>query len=458
MSSPNVRRVSECFVKPKRPIEESKKICYLAPPDIALLSAHYIQKGLLFTNTPTENQHTFIQNLLDNLKHSLSLALVHFYPLSGRLVTQKTQEPPSYHVFVDCSSNSPGAGFIYATLDMTISDMLSPVDVPPIFQSLFDHHKAVNHDGHTMPLLSIQVTKLLDGVFIGCSMNHSIADGTSYWNFFNMWSEIFQSQGQGYDHVVPISRQPIHDRWLPESCPLINLPFKHHDEFISRFEAPELRERMFHFTAESIAKLKAKANKESNTTQISSFQSLSAFVWRSITRARTPPCGQTTSLKFTINNRSRMQPPVSQDYFGNLIQILIAKSTVGELLEHDLGWAALKVHLLVANHNNTVVQQFFKEWLQSPVVYHIAQNLDPYSVLISSSPRFNMYGNEFGMGKAVAARSGYANKLNGKVMLYPGHGGGGSVDLELCLSPDIMSALESDEEFIAAVSISNPLC
>jgi hypothetical protein len=25
----------------------------------------------------------------------------------------------------------------------------------------------------------------LDGVFIGCSMNHCLGDGTGYWNFFN---------------------------------------------------------------------------------------------------------------------------------------------------------------------------------------------------------------------------------------------------------------------------------
>ncbi|OIW14882.1 hypothetical protein TanjilG_30601 [Lupinus angustifolius] len=367
MSSPYVECISECFIKPKHPIEESKQICYLAPADIARLSLHYIQKGLLFINPVSNNQKTFIQNLLDNLKQSLSLALVHFYPLFARLVTRKTEDPPTYVVFVDCSSNSPGAGFIYATLDMTVSDILSPIDTPSIVQSLFDHHKAVNHDGHTMPLLSIQVTELLDGVFIGCSMNHSIGDGTSYWNFFNTWSEIFQSQGNVHDHDIPISHQPIHNRWFPESCnPLINLPFKHHDEFISRFEAPKLRERMFHFTVESIAKLKAKANKEcnSNTTIVSSFQSLSAFIWRSITRARCLSHDQATSCILTINNRTRMQPPVAQDYFGNLIQRVSGKSTAGELLEHDLGWAAMKMHVAVANHNNIVVQNYFNEWLQ----------------------------------------------------------------------------------------------
>ncbi|XP_061343224.1 uncharacterized acetyltransferase At3g50280-like [Gastrolobium bilobum] len=457
MSSPVVQRVSECFIKPQRPTEESNRICYLAHWDILWLSTHYIQKGLLFKKpTSPHNQQDFIENLLDKLKHSLSLALVHFYPLSGRLVTHKTQDPPSYVVYVDCN-NSPGARFIYATLDLTISDILSPVYVPPIVQSLFDHHKAVNHDGHTMPLLTIQVTELVDGVFLGCSMNHILGDGTSYWNFFKTWSQIFQTQGD--DVPVPISRHPIHNRWFPEGCgQLINLPFKHHDEFISRYEAPKLRERIFHFSAESIAKLKAKANSESNTTEISSFQSLSAHVWRSITRARRLPYDQRTTCKLATNNRSRMEPPVPEEYFGNLIQAVSTEATAGELLENDLGWAAWKVHMAVANHNDGVVREMVKEWVKSPVIYQMDLFMDPYTVLMGSSPRFNMYGNEFGMGKAVALRSGYANKVDGKVSSYPGHEGGGSIDLEVCLLPDRMNLLESDQEFMNAVSLSNPLC
>ncbi|TKY75042.1 acetyltransferase protein [Spatholobus suberectus] len=194
MSTHAVRHVSECFVQPHRPTQESNHICYLTPWDIAMLSKHYIQKGLLFKKPATlVDQQDFIENLLDKLKHSLSLALFHFHPLAGRLVTHKTQDPPSYSVFVDCN-NSAGARFIYATLDINIVDILSAVDVPPIVQSLFDHHRAVNHDGHIMPLLSVQVTELVDGVFIGCSMNHAIGDDTSYWNFFNTWSQIIQGQ------------------------------------------------------------------------------------------------------------------------------------------------------------------------------------------------------------------------------------------------------------------------
>ncbi|KAK7351634.1 hypothetical protein VNO77_11224 [Canavalia gladiata] len=454
MSTPAVRRISECFIKAERPTQ----ICNLNPSDIAMLSAHYIQKGLVFkkpaASAAAVNQQHFMENLLDKLKHSLSVALFYFYPLAGRLVTQKSQDPPSYTVFVDCK-NSPGVRFIYATLDMTLSDILSPVDVPPVVQSFFDHHKAVNHDGHTMPLLSIQVTELVDAVFIGCSMNHVLADGTSYWNFFNTWSNIFQAQTQGHEYFVPISSQPIHSRWFPEGCgPVINFPFKHHDEFISRFEAPLLRERIFHFSAESIAKLKAKANSECNTTKISSFQSLSALVWRCITRARHVPYDERTICRLATNNRSRMEPPLPQEYFGNSLHAVNGEASAGELLENDLGWAAWKLHLAVTNHNHKAVLHSLHDWLQSPIIYQIGRFFDPYCVMMGSSPRFNMFGNQFGMGKPLAVRSGYANKFDGKVTSYPGREGGGSIDLEISLLPDNMSALESDQEFMSVVSLS----
>ena len=77
--------------------------------------------------------------------------------------------------------------------------------------------------------------------------------------------------------------------------------------------------------------------------------------------------------------------------------------------------------------------------------------------MMGSSPRFNKYGNEFGMGKAVTLRSGYAHKFDGKVSCYPGREGGGSIDLEMCLLPDNMLALESDKEFMEAASFVSPL-
>jgi hypothetical protein len=453
MSNPFLTLVSESFIKPYPPIEDSKQICYLAPWDITMLSSHYNQKGLLFKKpTSSLNQQHFIENIVHKLKHSLSLTLFHFYPLSGRLVIKKIEDPPSYSVYVDCK-NSLGAKFIHAALDITINDILSPIDVPHIVHSFFDQHKALNHDGCTLPLLSIQVTELLDGVFIGCSMNHCIGDGTAYWNFFNTFSEIFQKD----NHV---SHQPINTRWFPEGYgPIINLPFKHEDEFIHRYdETTILRERIFHFSAESIAKLKAKANKEieSNTNKISSFQSLSALVWRSITRARQLEHNKRTTCKLAVNNRTRLKPSLPNEYFGNSIYAVNTETTVGELLENDLGWAAWKIHQTIANYDDKVVRRSLNDWLQSPIVFRMDFMVDPYTVLMGSSPRFNMYGNEFGMGKPVAVLSGNANKCDGNVTSYEGREGEGSIDFEISLSINAMRALESDDNFMNAASVTNP--
>ena len=113
------------------------------------------------------------------------------------------------------------------------------------------------------------------------------------------------------------------------------------------------------------------------------------------------------------------------------------------------------MHEAVANFTDKVVRDILNTWLPSPFVLQPARFFYPYSVTMASSPRLNVYGNEFGMGIAVALRCGNANKFDGKVSSYPGREGGGSIDLDVCLLPESMSALESDEKFMDAVSLSH---
>ncbi|KAJ4965674.1 hypothetical protein NE237_017523 [Protea cynaroides] len=403
-SHPVVRQISRWYIKPEFVSDESKHSFHLTPWDLSLLSAHYIQRGLLFSKPPPTNDPSI--TIIDTLRDSLSRTLVQFLPLAGQLVTHKHEDPSSYSISIslDCK-NTPEVYFIHAVADVTTSDILSSIDVHPIVHSFYPLDKAVNHDGHTLPLLAVQVTNLLDGIFIACSFNHAVGDGTSYWHFFNAWAEICRMVKGKHDQI---SCPPVLRRWfLDGHGPIINLPFSHHDDFIDRYDQPpvDLRERFFHFFRQSIARLKAKANTECNTTTISSFQALSALVWRCVTLSRRHlPSHQKTSYKFSINNRSRMNPPLSPDYFGNCVRLVSVDAIVGELLSHGIGWAARLLHDAVNGHTD----------------------------------------------KAV--RSGSANKFDGKVYLYPGREGGGSVDLEVSLPAESMSAFESDPEFMDSVS------
>ncbi|KAJ4967212.1 hypothetical protein NE237_019061 [Protea cynaroides] len=452
-SHPAVRHISRCSINPDYFSEESKQTFHLTPWDISMLSAHYIQKGLLFPKPPpATNDNGPSITIIDHLKDSLSRTLFHFLPLAGQLVTHKHEDPPSYSISIslDCK-NTPGVEFIHAVADVTTSDILSPIDVPPIVQSFFPLDKAVNHDGHTLPLLAVQVTEILDGIFIACSLNHVVGDGVSYWNFFNSWAEICRTVQGKQDHI---SRPPILRRWfLDGHGPIINLPFSHHDEFIDRYQPPVvLRERFFHFSPQSVRMLKAKVNAECNTSTISSFQALSALVWRCVTRARRHlPNDRKTSFRFTIDNRSRLSPPLSSHYFGHCVQAGNASATIGELLNHGIGWAALLLHEAVKGHTDSKVRKWLEVWMKSPFIYQLEDFFDPCNVRMGGSCRFDMYGCDFGWGMAEAVRSGSGNKFDGKVFSYPGRQGG-SVELEVCLLPESMSVLESDPEFMDAVS------
>ncbi|KAK4390503.1 protein ENHANCEDSUSCEPTIBILITY 1 [Sesamum angolense] len=96
------------------------------------------------------------------------------------------------------------------------------------------------------------------------------------------------------------------------------------DKVSAAHESPcLLRDRIFQFTKESVAKLKARANKEvvESKGQISSLQAVIAHVWRSIIRCHSAMNSgtQETTFEIPIGARQRLNPPLPEEYFGNSV-------------------------------------------------------------------------------------------------------------------------------------------
>ncbi|XP_078153414.1 putative acetyltransferase At3g50280 [Carex rostrata] len=446
--SPAARTVKTYTVTP-RPNPQAPRQLHLSAWDTAVLSIHYIQKGLLFRK-PSD---LLVEEVIERLRSSLEEALFHFYYLSGR-IRAVTCEGGGITCHVEVGCEGEGAEFVHAVIDgIGIADVVTTdgQDLPVFLKEFFPLDLAVNFDGCTNPLLAVQVTELIDGIFIGCAFNHVMGDGTTFWMFFNAWAEIARCKAAGKE--VVLSQLPVHDKWFIGGYgePPIKLSYSSPAEFVVRSSPPPLRERMFHFSSESLTKLKARANQECGNGTISTFQALSALMWRCIIRARRFLPDQKTSCRLAIQNRSRLQPPLSENYFGNSVYAISTTTTVGDLLDNNLGWAAWLAHEAVANYTDSTIRELMHKYMANPFVLN-SQIFDIHSIMMGSSPRFNMYGCDFGWGKAIAARSGSANKFDGKVSAYPGWEGGGSIDLEVCLLPEYMSALERDEEFSAVVS------
>ncbi|XP_074317861.1 putative acetyltransferase At3g50280 [Silene latifolia] len=226
----------------------------------------------------------------------MSIALVDFYPLAGLLSTVKYDDDQSSLVYVD-PEKGPGAILIHASgteeYKVTVNDIVTCYENSSRnIWSFFDMGElgVVNYDGHTRPLLSVQVTNLVDGVFLGFTMNHALGDGISIFHFIKVLSKVFM--GQGAEIEKPIFKAMFADGYGP----VLKLPYSE-SESITRFDVdPNLKLRVFHFSGETIARLKAQVNSNSNSNNnnnnnntISSFQALAAFMWLSITRVQNLP-------------------------------------------------------------------------------------------------------------------------------------------------------------------------
>jgi hypothetical protein len=74
------------------------------------------------------------------------------------------------------------------------------------------------------------------------------------------------------------------------------------------------------------------------------------------------------------------------------------------------------------------------------------------SVIVSGSPRFEVYDNDFGWGRPLATRTGPGNSISGKLVLFRGIEDG-SIDIHATLFSDVLVKLLADVEFMENVTI-----
>ncbi|KAM0939015.1 putative shikimate O-hydroxycinnamoyltransferase [Dioscorea sansibarensis] len=448
-----VHILSRCVVKPSQPKDRQEKqheVFHLTPWDLRLISIEYIQYGILFSKPPNVTSDG-VMSFTNQLKTSLSIALGHFYPLAGRLNIVRHLEATTPFVTTSLTCNDEGAEFIHAvtTRKFTTLEIVDSFIVPPLVQLFFPLNRLKNHEGDSQPLLAVQVTELADGVFLGCSLNHVVGDGFSFWHFINCWSEISRTG------ILNIANPPVLDGYFFGSItPPIQLPLRDVNDIIKareNFSLPSLEEGVFHFSAQTIAKLKAKANTEMNTNNISSLQALLAHVWRSITIARALEPHQVTRYFLVIGCRPRLTHPLPVTYLGNAILLADpAKLTAGELVEGSLGSIASMFSHVVKSMTAAKIQDFVEKWPQT-VSFSNLGRCTSCDLASGGSHRFDIYGNDFGWGKPIAVRSGIANKFDGNLTIYPGPQNG-SITLEICVSPLVLKRLIENQDFMDTVA------
>ncbi|KAK9724666.1 hypothetical protein RND81_05G090800 [Saponaria officinalis] len=440
-STIKVKITKKYNVKPKKNI--GKKECQLITFDLPYLGFFYNQKLLIYKGNGSD-----YEEMVGKLKDGLSRVLEEFYQLGGKL---GRDDDGVFKVMYD--DDMDGVEVLEAILDhdgnnddgdnhdsmVANVDELASKEIS-FMKDLIPYNGILNLEGLHLPLLAIQLTKLRDGLAMGCAFNHAVLDGTSTWHFMSSWADICCG-------APSISLPPFLDRTKARSTRVsLNIPDAP-PQPESTTPTP-LREKLFRFPETAIEKIKAALNSgKGDSIPFSTFQSLSTHIWRAITSARGLKPEEPTVFTIFVDCRKRVSPPMPDSYFGNLIQAVFTGTASGMVTGNPPEFAAGMIQAAIKAHDAAAIENRNKEFEGSPIIFQF-KDAGMNCVAVGSSPRFKVYDVDFGFGKPEWVRSGTNNRFDGMVYLYPGKDGGKSIDVEISLEARAMEVLEKDNKFL----------
>ncbi|TYJ22227.1 hypothetical protein E1A91_A08G112000v1 [Gossypium mustelinum] len=392
-----VKIISTSHVKPGKMI--GRKECQLVTFDLPYLAFYYNQKLLFYKCGEFEAK-------VEKLKDGLRVVLEEFYQIAGKL---GKDEDGVFRVEYD--DDMDGVEVVEATAMEIGIEELATEDGTASFKDLIPYTGVLNLEGLHRPLLSVQVTKLKDGVAMGCAFNHAILDGTSTWHFMSSWAQI--CSGSNSVSVSPfLERTKVRNTRVKLDLSLPPNPVNGDAN-----QGPQLREKLFRFSEAAIDKIKSKVNS-------------------------TPPSDSYC--------RKRVDPPMPESYFGNLIHAIFTVTAAGLLLASPPQFGASLVQKAIEAHNAKAIEERNKEWEAAPKIFEY-KDAGVNCVAVGSSPRFKVYDVDFGWGKPEGVRSGSNNRFDGMVYLYQGKSGGRSIDVEIALEAGALEKLQKDKAFVLEV-------
>nr|KYP36402.1 Anthranilate N-benzoyltransferase protein 1 [Cajanus cajan] len=299
--------------------------------------------------------------IIERLRDSLSKILVFYYPVAGRLMLTE-----SGRMEVDC--NAKGVTLLEAETTNTLGDYgdFSPSQSTKKLVPTVDYTQPIEEH----PLLLVQLTKFHggEGFAIGFAIFHPLVDGISAINFINKWAKVARGEALGHNEMPFLDRTLLKFPHQP-SATRIDIPQwgstqQHKTDKVTQ-KKREMSVEVFKLTSSHVEKLKKKANDQSlkeGSRPYTRFEVISAHIWRCYDKAREIGENQPTRVRFSVDIRNKLIPPLPQNYFGNaLARAVTHKCCVGDIISSPLIYATQKIREAVY----AVTDEYIRSYLSS---------------------------------------------------------------------------------------------
>ncbi|KAM7483476.1 hypothetical protein LguiB_008059 [Lonicera macranthoides] len=387
----------------------------LVPP------AEETDKGLYFLSNLDQNIAVTVRTIycfksdergnedaVEVIKDALAKVLVHYYPAAGRLTISSEGK-----LIIDCSGE--GAVFVEAEANCSIEEIGDNTKPDPVTlgKLVYDIPGAKNI--LEIPPVVAQVTKFNCGGFVlGLGMNHCMFDGIAAMEFINSWGETARG--------LPLKVPPFLDRTIlkariPPSIQFPHLEFAEIEDISCSTELykEEMHYRSFCFTPEKLNQIKLKADENATQKKSTTFEALSAFVWRARSQSLKLNPDQKTKLLFAVDGRTRFDPLLPEGYSGNGIVLTNSICSAGELVENPLSFTVRLVQ--------EAVKMVDDSYMRSAIDYFEVTRARPSlsaTLLVTTWSRLSFHTTDFGWGEPLL--SGPVALPEKEVILFLSHG------------------------------------
>ncbi|CAO2825879.1 unnamed protein product [Amaranthus hypochondriacus] len=345
---------------------------------------------MVFFYKPSYNHKLISDNYVFNtLKLSLEVTLSEWYPAAGRL-----WKNPNNGNKLDLCCNNGGAFMVQAFTHAKFSDFGNLSQYNHFFENLV-YKPIYNGDNYNnisqMPILVAQVTKFgCGGYSIGIGTSHALFDGQATFNFVSTWaSKTHFNKHQGIIINGLECPKPIHDRQILLNIAKNQTPIKNnalskvdaiqhlyqliiqtspYDHMVKNPQVfvPSIEEdcvlSTFHFSAAMIESLKRRVHGVHSycASGCSSFEIVTAHLWKARTKALRLRKERMVCLQFAIDTRTRLTPQLSQAFSGNAYVLASVALTAGELEQASYETIVSKIKMAKNRVDNEYVSTYIE--------------------------------------------------------------------------------------------------